>query len=254
MQMKIGIIGAMPSETNLIFADMQNPKTEKIGMREYHTGKLYGKDAVVVYSRIGKVAAASTATMLIERYKVDIIIFAGIAGGVAPNVKTGDVIIGDKLFYHDMDVTVFGNPKYHIPMLDTVYLESGESLVKKSYNAAVRYINEKMVNDNTDKALKELLVKTPSVHIGTIATGDSFIACKDKSLEIYNTSENLKCVEMEGAAVAQVCTEHNIPFVVFRIISDGANGDAPKDFKLFENLLASPMTRGIIKELLKEII
>ena len=117
--MKIGIIGAMNEEVVELKAVMSDIKSEKIGNLEFFNGKLLGKDVVLVEGGIGKVNAAICATLIINHFKVDKVLFTGVAGGVNPNINIGDIVIGNDLIEHDFDSTAFGYELGQIPRMDT---------------------------------------------------------------------------------------------------------------------------------------
>lgn len=246
--MLIGIIGAMEQETRLLAESMLIQETRTIGMREYYLGNLFEKDVVLVFSKCGKVAAASAVTTLIEVFKVDLVLFTGVAGGTDPALHIGDIVIADKLVQHDMDASALpGFKKFEIPMLGVDILKSSEKLVELAKLSAQQYISEFMKEDVSEYYLKEFNITTPNVVVGTIASGDQFIADSKKVAGLMQEISNLKCTEMEGAAVAQVCYEHKVAYIVFRVISDKADEHAAINFPEFIEKAASHFTRGIIE-------
>lgn len=250
--MKIGIIGAMPEEVDKLKKDMLIEKTEKIAMREYHSGKLYGKEAVLVFSKCGKVSAASAAVVLKERYEVDMVIFTGVAGAADKALKVGDIVVGTKFVQHDMDASaVPAFKKFEIPLLGISYFESDDKLTEIALNCAKKYINHNLEEEAGKNELEAFGIRTPSVVSGTIASGDRFICDANAIRRMSEEIDNLKCVEMEGAAVAQVCYEYKLPYAVLRVISDNADENAPINFQRFIKNIASTMTRGVVKELIK---
>ena len=154
----------------------------------------------LVESGVGKVNAARATQILIDNFKVDYILNIGVAGGVSTNLKVGDIVVGDKLYQHDFDITAFNHNKGYIPNIGD-YVETD------------RYLLEKTKELNYD-----------SVVYGNIASGDIFCTEASMSAKI-NSKFNALCVEMEGAAVAQVCYLSLIPFLIVRSISDIPNND-----------------------------
>ncbi len=251
--MKIGIIGAMLEETRIIMNNMKVLSEETIGMRTYYSGKLFDKDIVLVFSRWGKVAASSTVTTLIQKYGVDLVLFTGVAGAARSDLNIGDIVIAEKLVQHDMDATALpGFGEFEIPLLGKSYFEVDDSLLKCAVKSARQYIDTEITSIPAG-LLNEFGIKRPTVLTGTIASGDQFIGDSRKIQELSEKVENLLCVEMEGAAVAQVCFEHNIEFIVLRVISDKANEHANIDFPKFIENAASRFTYGIIKQLISAI-
>lgn len=251
--MKIGIIGAMQQETQLIINNMKILSEETIGMRTYYSGKLFNKDIVLVFSRWGKVAASSTVTTLIQKYGVDLVLFTGVAGAARNDLNIGDIVIADKLVQHDMDATALpGFESFEIPLLGKSYFEVDEALLKCAVKSAREYVDTEIISIPAD-LLNEFGIGLPKVLTGTIASGDQFIGDSTKIRELSENIENLQCVEMEGAAVAQVCFEHNVKFIVLRVISDKANEHANVDFPKFIENAASRFTYGIIKRFITDI-
>ena len=252
--MLIGIIGAMQEEIKLLSENMEIKETKLIGMREFYIGKLFNKDVVLVFSRCGKVAAASTVTTLIEIFGVDLVLFTGVAGGADKTLNIGDIVIADKLVQYDMDASALpGFRKFEIPLLDIDTFKSQENLISLAMLSAQHYISECMKADVSKSDLEEFNIKIPNIVVGTIASGDLFVADIKKVQSLRNEIQNLKCIEMEGAAVAQVCYEHNIDFIVFRVISDKADEEAVINFPRFIDKTASHFTRGIIERFINEI-
>jgi adenosylhomocysteine nucleosidase len=247
--MRIGIIGAMQEEVQLLVNDLEVSSVEEIGMRKYYIGRLFNRDAVIVFSRWGKVAAASTVTTLIEKFNVDLVLFTGVAGAADSSLNIGDIIIADKLVQYDMDCSKLpGFKKFEIPLLGRAAFVVAGNLLPLASKSALKYISENMRNEIENDILSEFNIDVPRVIVGTIASGDQFIADKDKIEKMSSEIDNLKCVEMEGAAVAQVCCEHGVEFIVFRVMSDKADMHADMNFPKFAEKAASYFTRGIIKQ------
>jgi len=243
--MYIGIISAMPEEIEAIQILLQIEKKMVKGMRTYYQGKLFNKKVILVFSRWGKVASATTATQLINDFDVEEIIFTGVAGGVQPDVFVGDIVIGKDLYQHDMD----GSPlvkAFEVPLLGkrafSTHLEKRNQLAQAS--------DQFLQNKNEFLSKEQFInfeIKRPKIHIGDIASGDQFISSSEQSLKILSNLPTVKCVEMEGAAVAQVCFEYNVPFSIIRTISDNANHHAHVDFPKFAKEIASKYALGILR-------
>lgn len=245
--MKLGIISAMPEEVQSILDVLENVKMNIKGMRSYYEGVFCNKEIVVVFSRWGKVAAAVTTTQLINDYNVDEIIFTGVAGALAMDLKVGDIVIGKKMFQHDMDTRPLFD-KFEIPLLGKKYFEANKN--SKLESAVIRFANT-IENAISKDILQEFEIANPKVVMGTVLSGDQFIASKEKVNEFIKEIPSAKCVEMEGAAVAQVCFEYEIPFSIVRIISDSANDEAPIDFPKFTKSVASKYAKGILDNYMK---
>lgn len=250
--MKIGIMGAMEQEINLLRHSLEKPKHEIHGKRQYTSGLYHDREVVTVFSRWGKVAAASTATTLIERYGVDMVIFTGVAGAADPSLNIGDIVVASETVQHDMDVSALaGFEKFEIPLLEKSGFPVDPRFVKLGTDAATRFVNKYLNDPDFEYSRKKFGIKEPSVKTGLIASGDKFVSGSQEIKSLTEQLPGLKCVEMEGAAVAQVCDEHQIPMVLLRVISDKANEDAVSDFPAFIENIACPMTCGIVEELIE---
>jgi adenosylhomocysteine nucleosidase len=186
---------------------------------------------VAVLSRIGKVAAATTAALLIERFKVDRIVFTGVAGGLAPGVQRGDVVIADAFLQHDLDASpIF--PKYEVPLYGTD-----------------RFATDSQLTGELDAAVRRALPGT-RVHRGLIVSGDRFVSTTAESVNLQAALPDALAVEMEGAAIAQVCHDCRVPFAAVRTISDRSDDEAHGDFVTFIREVASRHSAAIVQALL----
>jgi adenosylhomocysteine/aminodeoxyfutalosine nucleosidase len=209
--MRVAILGAMEEEIEPLLNFFGEYETVEYAQNKFYTTKYKDLEIVVAYSKIGKVFATLTASILIEKFKCEKLLFSGVAGGVNPELKIGDLIIGTGLCQHDLDITEFGHPHGFVPGGDVCTL-ADESLIK---------IAKQVAQD------KNINIKT-----GIIATGDQFVACNDKKCFIQETFE-ADALEMEGAAVAVTCSTLGVPFFVLRAISDTADMDAGFNFDEF---------------------
>ena len=250
--MKIGIMGAMLEEVSALLQTMQLTTKISVAERDYYSGKLDNIDSTIVFSRWGKVAAATTATMLINHFKSDLIIFTGVAGAISKQLNIGDIVISKNLVQHDMDARPLTS-KFEIPLFGKCYLEADQKLRSVATKASNKFIQEKMHEIFSHETLSSFGINNPKVYEGTIATGDQFINDPKKAAELSSQVENCLAVEMEGAAVAQVCAEHNVPFIVLRTISDKADHSAAIDFSKFVSSIAAPYAQGIIQHMLAEL-
>ena len=252
--MAIGIVGAMPNEIALLSKDLKNVRHETRGMRDYHRGALYGRDITLVFSRWGKVAAASTVTTLIETFGVDSVIFTGVAGAISSDLEIGDVVIGSDLIQHDLDASAIpGLKRFEVPLLGISAFHAKEDLVDLAKRSAERYLTVDLPCDVPRQMLAEFGIRRPKVRAGLIVSGDQFIASAETLDGLRKSLPDAQCIEMEGAAVAQVCYEYEVPLVVARTISDKADRSAAVDFSRFVDEIAGHFTRGIVKELIARI-
>ena len=204
-------MGAMPEEVEPIVAKLDNLKETVYGANTYYEGVYNGQEVVVAYSKIGKVFATLTATMLIEKFNCDMLLFSGVAGAISDDLKIGDLIIADGLCQHDLDITAFGHPYGFVP--------EGEVCIPTDVN--LRNIAKEIAKQ------KGLTLKE-----GVIATGDQFVANAERKDWIGDTFQ-ADALEMEGASVAVVCSALDVPFFILRAISDSADMDASFNFDEF---------------------
>ena len=209
--MKIAIMGAMPEEITPLLEKIGTYTEFNIGLNKYYTAKYNEHDLVIAYSKIGKVFATITATIMIEHFKCEILLFSGVAGGINQELKIGDLIYAKSLVQHDLDITAFGHPYGFVPE-GKVFISTNEKL-----------------NTIALEVSKEKNIKLKS---GVIATGDQFIHNSEKKEWIKQTFK-ADAIEMEGAAVAVVCDALKVPFFILRAISDEADGNADFDFDTF---------------------
>jgi adenosylhomocysteine nucleosidase len=250
--MRIAVLSAILEEINLLKTDLQNSHCETIGEREYYSGSLYGIDSVLVFSRWGKVAAASATATLITKYNVDCLIFTGIAGAIAEHLNIGDIVIGNALYQHDMDARPLFL-QHEIPLTGKTFFETDKNLLAKTYTATQEFISNDLNNYISTEILQTFAIDAPKIYIGKIASGDMFINDLFKTEQLRSTMPDVLAVEMEGAAVAQVCAEHNIPFIVVRTISDKADHNAHIDFQKFIMEVSEQYSKGIIKKLYQHL-
>lgn len=247
----IAIVGAMQEEVALLHADLKAPHAVERGMRLYTRGHLYGRAVVLAFSRWGKTSAASTVTSMIEQYGATRVIFTGVAGGLAADLAVGDLVIGESFVHHDLDASPIPiYQKYEIPLLGMTRLPADPRLVEAAEAAARRFIEGGLRQDVPAALLDEFGIRTPKVCRGLVVSGDQFIASTRRRKTLCREFPDVRCVEMEGAAVAQVCFEHQVPMVAIRAISDNADHTAHVDFPRFLAGVASRLTRGVVRELL----
>ncbi len=244
--MTIGIMGAMPEEVDALlpFLERDRPPVSS-GMRTYHTGSLWGHQVVIVHSRMGKVAAATSATHLIVEHEIESLLFTGVAGAISPDVSIGDIVVARSLLQHDLDARpIF--PRFEAPLLGrdrfgTLHEET----------AALEIAARTYLADDHDNAVdSEFDISSPRVHTGLVISGDQFISDPQTLARLRVDIPDALCVEMEGAAVAQVCYEHGAPCLVVRTISDDASHGAEIDFAKFVDRVASHYAVGVTRRYL----
>ena len=214
--------------------------------RGFLRGRLAGHDVLLALSGVGKVAAAATATVLAER--ADAVVMVGTAGGIGPGVRTGDVVVADALLQHDVDPRPLF-PRWHVE--GTVRFLPDERLTR-ALSAAARHVVEAH-RVTPPASFGELGIEAPSVHTGLIASGDQFVSTHRDSDRLRADLPDLLAVEMEGAALAQVCTTAGVPFALARTISDRADDDAHLDFPRFLDAVAAPYAHDLVLGLLAHL-
>jgi adenosylhomocysteine nucleosidase len=227
----IAIVSAMREELHALHEDFQSATVQLVAGRDFHLGRLHGHDALLVLSGIGKVAAATTTALLLDRFEVDALLFTGVAGGLSEGVLVGDVVIGDALLQHDLDASpVF--PRWQVPLTG-----------KSRFDADARW---------SDTLARAAQASGHAVHRGLVVSGDRFVSTSAESAALRAALPDALAVEMEGAAVAQVCHDFARPFAVMRTISDRADDNAHGDFSRFVADVASGLTRAIVRAALTE--
>ena len=225
--MKIAVIGAMEQEVELLRATLENAQTETIANSEYTTGTYKGKDVVLLKSGIGKVNAAMSTTILLQKFKPDVVINTGSAGGFDPALEVGAVVISDEVRHHDVDVTIFGYEIGQMAGMPAAY-QSDEKLM-----------------DVAKKAVEA--VGEHQWAVGLICSGDAFMNDPVRVEEVRKNFPTMKAVEMEAAAVAQVCYQFDTPFVVIRALSDIAGKESNISFDEFLPTAAKHSTQIVLQ-------
>ena len=210
--MKFGIIAAMEEELKTLLLALEDKKEVVVLGKTYYEGRIGQHEVVLVQSGIGKVLSAMSVAILAETFGVDAIINTGSAGAVSEGLAIGDVVIADRLVYHDVDVTAFGYA-YGQMAGQELYYQADQTLMA----SLQKVLNQQGIHN----------------HVGLIATGDSFIAGQEKVDTIKHHFPEVLAVEMEGAAVAQAAQAAGKPFLVIRAMSDTAQGDANISFEAF---------------------
>ena len=235
------ILSALSQEQHGLIALLQQPRNVTHAGREFWQGDLHGQPVVLGLSKIGKVAAATTSAALIERFGVGRIVFTGVAGGLGAGVNVGDVVVATDFVQHDMDASpLFA--RYEVPLYGQTRFAGDAALSALLFQAAGRAL------------ASAVGVPGARVHQGLIASGDRFVSGADESVALRaalaRAGHEVLAVEMEGAAVAQVCHDYGVPFAAVRTISDRADDSAHVDFPSFVDQVASRYARAMIEQLL----
>jgi len=234
----------MHEELKALLAQMPDEQRVRIAGRDFWVGHLHGQPVVAVLSRIGKVAAATTATVLLERFGVRAVVFSGVAGGLAPGVNVGDVVVATELLQHDMDASPLF-PKYEVPLMGLSRFTADAVI-----SDALAVVAEELLRDPVglvgEEAADEFGLRSPKVHRGLLISGDRFVSTAAESEALRRHLPDALAVEMEGAAVAQVCHDYGVPFAAMRTISDRADDEAHGDFARFVAEVASRYSLALV--------
>ncbi|AMW16627.1 5'-methylthioadenosine/S-adenosylhomocysteine nucleosidase [Glaesserella parasuis] len=223
--MKIGIIGAMAQEVEILLSYMAEPKLTEIAGCKIYEGKINNTDVALLQSGIGKTAAAMGTALLLQLAKPEMVINTGSAGGLDANLNVGDIVISTEVRHHDVDVTAFGYEKGQLPA-----------------NPAAFMANEQLAQI----AIKETEKAGFNAVSGLICSGDLFVNGSDMIARIRNDFPSVKAVEMEAASIAQVCHAFQVPFVVVRAISDVADKESHLSFDEFLPLAAEKSSEIVL--------
>ena len=238
----------MAQEIDEVKALLTEKTIVKIANREFVVGKIGTVRCVVAFSKWGKVAATITATLLIQEFAVTDLIFIGTAGALAKDLRIGDIVVAKRLVQHDLDARPMIS-RFELPLLNRIYISTDPDLTALAGHAIERLLIKGVETMVGEEVVKEFNLN-PTLYFGDIASGDQFINSDEKRYEILSLLPEVQCVEMEGAAVAQVCLEFNVPFTVIRTISDTADHNARVDFGKFIVEVANAYSRAIIAEIM----
>jgi adenosylhomocysteine nucleosidase len=227
--MRIGIIGPTENEINPYINKIEDKRTIRHAMIDFHLGRYKNSEVVAAFSGVCKVNAAIAAQIMIDRFDVTILILTGVAGALSDSLEVGHIVIGSEIAYHDVAKEIL--TEYH-PWMQDIYFKSDNNLIEQAIDIS-----------------KSLGLKN-RCHVGRIITGEKFITENER----YNLIERYEplCVDMESASVAHVCYANNIPFIVIRSMSDFANEDASESFE--SNMEAAALNALLmVEELVKRL-
>ena len=251
--MSTAILSALTEEQSSLVEHLAHPQRVMHAGRAFWRGELNDRRVVLALSGIGKVAAATTATALIEHFGVARIVFTGVAGGVGDGVNVGDVVVAQDYIQHDMDASPLF-PRWELPGYARSRLPCDPALTALLLEAAKVCV----AGDSSQFGLKKSPHQAPHrVHHGLVASGDRFVSTAAESTQLRaalrSAGHDVLAVEMEGAAVAQVCQDYGLPFAAVRTISDRADDTAHGDFALFVQTVASRYAEHMVQTLLQKL-
>lgn len=243
-RMPLAIVSAMHEEWRALLPLLRDARPLRLGGRDFHQGEMHGRPVVLALSGIGKVAAATTATLLLHEFGARQLVFTGAAGGLGPGVKVGDLVVARQLLQHDMDASPLF-PRFEVPLTGRARFETDPAL-SDSLAAAARQCLDRAAEAIGARHLADFGIVAPRVHQGLVVSGDRFVSTAADSDALRALLPDALAVEMEGAAVAQVCADFGRPFGLVRTVSDRADDQAHVDFQRFIAEVASVYTRGVV--------
>jgi len=246
--MTLALVSAMPEELQAVLDLLPDEQRISLGGRSYWQGHLHGQTVVAVLSGIGKVAAATTTALLIQRFRVSRVVMTGVAGGIGPGVKVGDVVVASELLQHDLDASpIF--PRHEVPGYGLSRFKTDAVLSGQLARACEATVREAAATLGAE-AIEAFGLQSSRVHRGLLVTGDRFVSRTTESEALQRDLPDALAVDMESAAVAQVCADFGVPLAVVRTISDRADDAAHVDFPRFLTQVASRYSTAIVERLL----
>ena len=240
----LGLVSALPQELASVLALMPDEAADEVASRRFWRGHLGGRPVVAVLSGIGKVAAATTATLLAERFDVAGVVFTGVAGGLSAGVAVGDVVVAETCLQHDMDASPLF-PRHEVPGYGCDRFPTDAGLSGALLNAArTELAAPEAFLSAADRA--EFGLAQPRAHAGLLISGDRFVATAAESAALRARLPDALAVDMESAALAQVCHDFGLPLAVIRTVSDRADDSAHVDFPRFLDAVASRYSARIV--------
>lgn len=240
----IGIVSAMHEELAAAIQHLPEQQARMHAGREFRLGRWHGQPVVLVLARVGKVAAATTATALIEQFGVEQIVFTGTAGGLADGVAVGDLVLAEGLVQHDMDASPLF-PRHEVPLYGRSRFDTDPALSRSLADAA-RSVLARPEDTLGADVVQAFGLQQANLHAGLVLSGDRFVATVAESDALRQRLPEALAVEMEGAAVAQVCHDYGLPFAALRTVSDRADDSAHVDFARFISEVASRYSAAVL--------
>jgi adenosylhomocysteine nucleosidase len=235
---RLAIVGAMHEEIAALRPCLESVRTERRAGRDFHLGHLDGHAVILVRCGIGKVAAATTTAVLLDAFEASALLFTGVAGGLGEGVGVGDIVVATTLLQHDMNAEPLF-PRWEVPLTGRARFDADAAWTSRLARAG-----RALAAANTH-------AHAAAIHQGLVISGDRFVATHADSDQLRAALPDALAVEMEGAAVAQVCHDFGRPFGVVRTVSDRADDAAHVDFQRFVCDVAAPYSRDIVRAALK---
>ena len=244
----VAILSAMEQEISAIEGLISRRSSHDVLGRCFHTGTIAGIEVVTAISGYGKVAAAATTASMLCRFEPRLVLFTGVAGATASGVNIGDIVIADRLIQYDYDASPIYEP-HVIPSLGIAEIPTDAASTEQLVAAVNRCLEADLTGEIPIRSLPGFGSEMMKMHRGLIGSGDRFISDAAATADLRLELPDLLAVEMEGAAVAQVCAERDVRFAVFRLVSDRADHDAPIDFLSFVSTVSAPLAAKVVAEL-----
>ena len=235
---RLAIVGAMHEEIAALRPCLADLRSERRAGRDFHLGRLDGHDVILVRCGIGKVAAAITAAVLLDAFDASALLFTGVAGGLGEGVRVGDIVVATTLLQHDMNAEPLF-PRWEVPLTGRARFDADAAW------------SARLAQASRALAAGDAHAVAATIHEGLVVSGDRFVATHAESDQLRALLPDALAVEMEGAAVAQVCHDFARPFAVVRTISDRADDAAHGDFQRFVRDVAAPYSRDIVRAALR---
>ena len=236
---RLAVISAMREELRALLPQLQARQVQRCAGRDFHLGRLAGQEVLLVLSGIGKVAAAATAALAVERFGARSVLFTGVAGGLGAGVRVGDVVVADALLQHDLDASPLF-PRWEVPLTGRSRFATDPARTALLLQA----VDEVLAAPHA--ALSGFGLQQVQAHRGLVVSGDRFVSRAAESQALREALPDALAVEMEGAATAQVCADFEVPLCVLRTVSDRADDQAHVDFPRFVEQVAAEFSRDIV--------
>jgi adenosylhomocysteine nucleosidase len=249
--MTTAIMAALPQELAAVLAKFPRESHRLVGGRQFWQGRLHGHEVVAVLAGVGKVAAASTATVLATQFGVKRMVFLGVAGGLGADVRVGDAVVASAFLQHDMDASPLF-PRYEVPLTGRARFDADAAL-SNTLAASVEAVFENPHATFGADAVAAFGLTAPRLYRGLVISGDRFVSAQAESQALRLQLPDALAVEMEGAAVAQVCADWGLPFAAVRLISDRADDAAHVDFNQFIAAVASRFSAALVQHALPRL-
>lgn len=246
----LAILSSMDQELSGVRSRLDSPATHLRHGQTFITGMIGEVPVVTAITGYGKVASAAATASVLHLFDAAAVIFGGVAGGIHQDVAIGDVVVADRLIQHDFDASPLFPPGV-IPSLGVDEIPANPGLTDGLVQAAETFLATGAPNELAQPPTLRFTPGAMKLHRGLIASGDRFIGNPLDAKRLATRLPALLAVEMEGAAVAQVCAERHVPFGVFRLVSDRSDNDAEVDFLSFIASVAAPLTAGIVEQFAK---